>query len=89
MLACLYLSVSASVTIRNAIRKKWRPQEIAPCSDRSVTFRSYGRIHSAYTDHVRIFIVRTYVPFPPCPEILNMLSVPDSPTRPIKNAKRG
>ena len=65
MLACLHLSVSASVTIRNAIRKKWRPQEIAPCSDRSVTFRSYGRIHSAYTDHVRILIVRTHVPLIP------------------------
>ena len=28
--------------------------------------QSYGCIHSAYADHLRILIVRTHVPFPPC-----------------------
>ena len=38
-------------------------------------FQSYGCIHSAYTYHLSILIVRTHVPFPPCPctrEVANM-----------------
>ena len=63
MLACLLLSVSASVSasVSTSVKKKYG--RIASCSDWSVTFQSYGRIHSAYTDHVMILILCTRITY--------------------------
>ena len=67
MLACLHISVSASVNIDRVIRLRKLPDWIGPYSNSSITFPSYGCIHSAYADHMRILIVHTHVPSPACP----------------------
>ena len=74
MLLCLHVSVS--LTIRNAsvtLKKLWMGS--LHVAIRLISLKSYGCLQSAYADHLRILIVRTHVPFPPCPcnrEVANM-----------------